>query len=178
MIEQEAVIRYLPLARTLAARLHAKLCAAYGFSVDELLSFALEGVLGALRTYDESRNVPLNSWVIRKADHKMLDGIRAHGPFRRRGGAQRHEILLLGGAQCHDSYLCRASQRRAAQAEARETIEWAIRSLNERDRRIIRLRWLDGKTFKEIASEVGLSESAAFYRHSLALKFVRERSSE
>jgi RNA polymerase sigma factor for flagellar operon FliA len=68
-------------------------------TLDDLRSFAQEGLLHAARTYDPSRGVPFRRWANLRIKGAMLDGVRQWGALPRRVYRQ------LQGAEAGDRML-------------------------------------------------------------------------
>jgi RNA polymerase sigma factor for flagellar operon FliA len=78
-------------ARQLARKLGAP-----SITIDDLRSFAREGLLAAARTFDESRGVPFRRWANLRIRGAIIDGVRQWGTLPRR---VYHELRALEAAE-------------------------------------------------------------------------------
>lgn len=71
----------IPLAEALARRMRKSLGTV--LSQDDAMALGREGAMNAARSYDPSRGIPFDAWVILRARGAILDGVRAMSPLPR-----------------------------------------------------------------------------------------------
>lgn len=108
----------------------------------------------------EWRGVPFGAWLMRIAAHAVADRWRQ---ARRQADLRRLEPV----EQTTDDDL-----------ERRVLLFSLVRSLPEDQRRVVRLRFVDQKTIREIATEMGRSEGAVKQLQFRALEGLRARMGE
>ncbi|MFI5627516.1 sigma-70 family RNA polymerase sigma factor [Nocardioides sp. NPDC051685] len=144
--EEDLVVRHLPVARSLAARYAGR-----GVEIDDLRQAARMGLVKAARRYDPARGeflsyaVPVANGEMRHCFREMARGVRTqpldddtHGPLAEQLGAPDPGF---------------------EQAEARVMVEDAIDRLDEADRMIIRLRFVEGLSQAEIGERIGATQA-------------------
>ncbi len=72
---QEAILKYLPLVKTLARSLAAS--TRFTIEVDELVSYGIFGLVSALKRFEPSRGVKFETYATTLIRGAMLDGLRA-----------------------------------------------------------------------------------------------------
>lgn len=72
---QEAILKYLPLVKTLARSLAAS--TRFTVEVDELVSYGIFGLMSALKRFEPSRGVKFETYATTLIRGAMLDGLRA-----------------------------------------------------------------------------------------------------
>jgi RNA polymerase sigma-70 factor (ECF subfamily) len=118
---------------------------------------------------------PFGAWLVRIAANLLVDywrsaWYRRHVPHARFGLKQDENAALLPGGIETDpgvTVVAREEQRRAA-----ETLAQSVAALTERQRQVLELRFLAGRSVTETAEILGLAEGAvkaATYRARLSL---------
>lgn len=144
--EEDLVVRHLPVARSLAARYAGR-----GVEIDDLRQAARMGLVKAARRYDPSQGeflsyaVPVANGEMRHCFRELARGVRTQhldddtqGPLAEQLGAPDPGF---------------------ERAEARMMVEEAIDRLDEADRMIVRLRFVDGLSQAEIGERVGATQA-------------------
>jgi len=144
--QDELVVRHLPVARSLAARYTGR-----GVEADDLRQAAQMGLVKAARRYDPAQGEFL-SYAVTMANGEMRHCFRelARGVRTQRLDDNPHGQLAeqLG-----------APDPGFERADARMMVEEAIDRLDEADRMIVRLRFVDGLSQAEIGERIGASQA-------------------
>jgi RNA polymerase sigma-70 factor (ECF subfamily) len=132
-------------------------------SVEDVLQETFQSAfatLGELKSTDEAS---FFAWLRAIARHRMLDALRRHKRKRRGGGlkqvaAQSSTDSMLG---LFDALACQSTPvRRASREEALACMHVALARLPEDYREVVRLRFLEDKSYKEVAQAMGRTEGA------------------
>ena len=101
MLRDRLVANYSPLARYVAGRIWAR--SAGPVDREDLVSWGLFGLLGAVETYDPTRPAKFETYAISKIRWSILDELRKTDPLPRtaRLRAQRVEHARCELAQCY-----------------------------------------------------------------------------
>jgi RNA polymerase sigma-70 factor, ECF subfamily len=132
--------------------------------VDDLLQEILLSVHRARDTYDGQR--PYKPWAFAIARFRLQDYLRAHYADLRRHAAELAAASDFGAGAVTGS------------VSADESISGAVRQLPAKQATILRLMYQEGYTAKEVAGQLGMSESAvkvAAHRAYRALRGKAER---
>jgi RNA polymerase sigma factor (sigma-70 family) len=141
---REALVeRYLPLARSLALRYQRSF-----ESIDDLFQVASVGLVKAVDGFDPDRGIAFSSYAV----PTILGEIKRH--FRDRTWAVRvprdlQELSLRVDGVCESGF---------ERAEDRATTEALMRMLTERERDILRMRFVEDMTQAEIGEVAGISQ--------------------
>jgi len=113
---------------------------------------------------DRSRpgEAPVLAWLYTVAQRRLADAARA----ARRGGESLAEL---------DSDRVRVVEGAEYGPGVAGTIGQAISALPERQRRVVVMKLLEGRSFAEIAAALGASEAACKMRFARGLEAVRDR---
>ena len=174
----ELVRRFMPLARQLAARY-----AGGGEPYDDLLQVACLALVRAIDRFDPDRGVAFSSfavptirgeikrhyrdrtWVVRvprelaerlnvseSAVHQAVLAGHAHSAMSLEvpRGEDDAELTLGETIQCHE--------RGYDVADARASLDWLLGTLCRRDREVLRLRFEEDLTQREIGLRIGVSQ--------------------
>ena len=76
--QQEAILKHLPLVRTLARSLAVS--TRFTVEVDELISYGVFGLVSALKRFEASRGIKFDTYATTLIRGAMLDGLRAMDP--------------------------------------------------------------------------------------------------
>jgi len=145
-LRADLVVRHLPVARSLAARYAGR-----GIEIDDLRQAARMGLVKAARRYDPSQGEFL-SYAVTVANGEMRHC------FREQARGVRTERL-------DDDTERPLSERLGTpdpgfeRAEARVIVEEALDQLDEADRTIVRLRFVDGLSQAEIGEKIGATQA-------------------
>jgi len=145
--------------------------------VDDMFSAALEGAATALHRYDESRGVPFASYAVTIIRCALLNEARAWDPLTRlerqkvrEGGEVPRVILSLDAVLCNEdgdeepigpAVLADAVDVEAEALVRVDARDWRrlVAMLSTRDRQVIRARFWQGLTHRELALRMGLTPS-------------------
>ncbi len=138
-----------------------------GVGIEELISIGTVGLIKAINTFNNDKNIKLATYASRCIENEILMFIRKHSSKKREVSFDEplsvdwdgNELLLsdiLGSES--DSV-----SRRMEDDEEKRILRAAVESLSERERIIIEMRYgLYGKkelTQKEVADTLGISQS-------------------
>ena len=171
------------LRKMIAARLDRRLAPRLDPSdiVQETLADAARKLPGYLR----DRPLPFYPWLFRLAAERLTRTHREHvaSSVRGIGREQRIDATLrdtANAAQLIDRLTANDTTpgRHAARAERRHIVATAITRMDQADREVLGLRYLDQLAFDEIAAVLGIGLSAANMRHLRALRRMRDTLKE
>ena len=138
-----------------------------GVGIEELISIGTLGLIKAISTFNNDKNIKLATYASRCIENEILMFIRKHSAKRREVSIDEplsvdwdgNELLLsdiLGSES--DSV-----SKRMEDDEERKILRNAVRTLSDRERVIIEMRYgLSGQnelTQKEVADALGISQS-------------------
>lgn len=138
-----------------------------GVGIEELISIGTVGLIKAISTFNNDKNIKLATYASRCIENEILMFIRKHSSKKREVSIDEplsvdwdgNELLLsdILGSE-NDSV-----SRKMEDDEEKRILRHAVRSLSERERNIIEMRYgLSGKnelTQKEVADLLGISQS-------------------
>jgi RNA polymerase sigma-70 factor (ECF subfamily) len=129
--------------------------------VDDLLQEILISIHKARHTYDGKR--PYTPWVYAIAKFRLQDHLRAHysDQLRHAGDLSEMEEFL------HEDV--------TESAISYESISGEVQKLPEKQATILRLMHQDGYTAKEVATKIGMKESAVKVAAHRAYKVLKEK---
>lgn len=128
--------------------------------VEDVLQETLMGIHKAKPTYDPSRSFA--TWVYAIARYKFTDYLRAR-ERRLNRFSEDAEIDNLSEIPKED------------QSEIQDLIEEALLGLKSRDRHIVHQLKIEGRSIKEVAQEMNMSESAVKVAAHRAYKTMKNR---
>lgn len=140
--QEDLVVRHLPVARSLAARYTGR-----GVEVDDLRQAARVGLVKAARRYDPEQGAFL-SYAVPMATGEIRHCFRDLARSARSQGADDELLEQMG-----------ESDPGFERAEARVIVEQAIGDLDETDRMILQLRFVDGLSQAEIGERIGATQA-------------------
>lgn len=152
-----------------ANRMHA--------DADDLRSAALEALLAAARTFDETRGVPFQSWAGLRMRGAMIDYVRSWRIIPRRVAKRLREA----GQEIHvtvpmDERLPDDSPRPddlVDEVKRAARIRAAVAALPPGQRAMIEGAYLDDQDHHDVAAALGISKSWASRHHTKALTRLR-----
>ena len=107
----------------------------------------------------------LETWIYRICTFELMNAIRR----------KRRAVHLHGGAESHGDLEWIPSRSEELPYRLRfEDLYRGLSRIPSKDERILRLKHYDGKTFEEIAGELGLTASGVKHHYYRALKLLRE----
>ncbi|BEU86666.1 RNA polymerase sporulation sigma factor SigH [Selenomonas sp. TAMA-11512] len=127
-----------------------------------------ESFLKAVRDYDFSRGTPFEGYVKRKVYGDLLTWFRS---VRRRWDREVTPSATESGEDFFD--LVEGDASPEASVVLRESLRQAIAVLTERERRILQLLYVEGRTLKEVSAAVALSVKGVFSARTRILKKLR-----
>ena len=166
------------LRRMIAARLDKRLAPRLDPSdvVQETLADAAKKLPGYLR----DTPLPFYSWLHRLAAERLARTHREHVKSQVRGIGREQRIDDPSrddatATQLVDRLTANETTpgRRAVREERRQLVAGAIARMDEADREVLGLRYIDQLAFDEIAAVLGVGLSAANMRHLRALRRLR-----
>jgi len=162
------------LRRMVAIRLDPGLAARVDAS--DIVQEALADAARKLDAYLARRPLPFFPWLRRLAGERLAKAHRRHRALRRAVG--REELPPLTDASIRDltRRLLDSNPSPSQDAERQEQVaraRSALARLNERDREVLVLRYLEHLTTAETAAVLGITEGAVKLRHLRALDRLR-----
>ena len=162
--------RLMSLAEIVARRLAAK----YPWiSFDDLKSYSYLGLLYADTIYDESRGLPYRDFVIIKGAYIAVDEMRSARVLSRGDLVTSIKIDRGNDTDCTDPFSDKANQ----EFESREFCHHLLSDLGESELRLLEMKYKERMTYSEIASVLGISESAVCLRHKKLIAILRRKAS-
>jgi RNA polymerase sigma-70 factor (ECF subfamily) len=166
------------LRRMIAARLDPRL--APRLDASDVVQETLADAAQRLPEYLSSRPLPFFAWLYRLAGDRLARTHRRHvastvrgiGREERIDGPSHDEataVRLLERLAANDT----TPGRRLAREERRGLLAGAIAKMDETDREVLALRYLDQLAFDEIAAVLAIGLSAAKMRHLRAVDRLR-----
>lgn len=127
-------------ARIVRGYVYARVSMADRPAVEDIVQDTLLAIHTKYRSYDPS--LPFLPWLRTVAHHKLVDHWR------------RRRVAFLVSIEESDADLVASS---VPQTDAAMTLEKLFETLSEKQRRIVRLARLEGKTMAEIAADLSIS---------------------
>lgn len=113
----------------------------------------------------DSRKGVLKNWICGVAKYNALDVLR-----------KRQRSIPTENLEDYAADMAVADEIRLIKEEAGEELDAALSVLNEIDKKMIQLHYLDGISIKEIALRFGLKEQTAYKRIERAIKKAGQQS--
>lgn len=123
-----------------------------------------ETIAEALANAPKFRSSSLGTWMKTTAKRKLIDCLRRANAQRRGGGMRRRTLKLSNRSSAAGISLPsrgRSPSSLAGRVEADALVRRSIARLPDRQRQSIELRFLQGKSIREVAEAMRLSEPAA-----------------
>ena len=140
---------------------------------DDLVAAGTYGLLDALGK--SAKRGPAFDWYARiRIQGAVVDELRAQDWLTRRERKQENAMSLVG---LDDLTLVDESASPYEQVErrmSRATLERAVKLLPDREANLVGWHYIDGITFREIASRLGVSQPRVSQLHTRALGRLRE----
>jgi RNA polymerase sigma-70 factor, ECF subfamily len=166
------------LRRMIAVRLDRRL--APRLDASDVVQEALADAAKRLPDYLRDRPMPFYPWLYRLAADRLAvthrnhitSAVRAVGREERIDGPGHYDMTvtrLVDRLEANDT----TPGRRAAREERRRMLTAAIEQLDQADREVLGLRYLDQLAFDEIAAVLDIGLSAVKMRHLRALERLR-----
>jgi RNA polymerase sigma factor (sigma-70 family) len=144
---------------------------------DDVHADALIGILDAIRHFDPARRLTQKAYVFVRAKGAAIDGIRQRNYVPRSGDHDRREPVSLD--MLFEDVLERgkwepiAAERGYDEVDAAETVPALLVQLSPRLRFVIEAYYFAGRSFADIAQELGVTESRVCQIRTLALRQMR-----
>lgn len=148
---------------------------------EEILSDALYGTAQALAHYDPSLGVPFGAYASARARGEVMDGIRRRSPLSRwdvAHGATRDTApqAALTPVPLEDWTVLIPAQREPSEYERgddRDQISRLLATLSPKQAQVLREHDLAGRYLRDIAADLGVTESRVCQIRTEALKKLR-----
>jgi RNA polymerase sigma-70 factor (ECF subfamily) len=167
------------LRRMIAARLDRRLTARVDPS--DVLQEALADAGQKLHQYVRERPLPFYPWLRRLAAERLALAHRRHIQVTGRtvrlerpdgpGLADSSDLLLIDRLVASGT----SPTGKVRREELRQRVRSALSALDEGDREVLILRYLEGLPFADVAARLAITENAAKVRHFRALERMRAR---
>ncbi len=170
-VEQQTKLaqEHVSLATQIAYRLSRR----YAWvGLDDLHSYAYIGISLAARAYDPSRGLPFDRFACSKAMFLAIDEMRKDGVLRRADSAALPQESSAISIELPDP----SAERDQEQLEAREFCAELFEKLNEQERQLLSMVYVEKLTYREIARVYRITESAVCLRLKSLLERLRKQS--
>lgn len=190
------VIEHQKMVHGLAARLRREL-SLHG-ELEDLVAFGFGGLLEAQRRFDPARGIRFQTFAYHRVRGAMLDGVRkmaylprrAHERLKETGSTPptvmpkaaatplekvfaRMSAGLTTAGPLHGSFGEESPEQQFLKNESIAQLLGALAGLSERQRKLIRGHYLEGRSLDAVARELGISKSWASRLHTGALRELR-----
>jgi RNA polymerase sigma factor (sigma-70 family) len=161
------VDQFLELARQVARRLQYMY---RWLAEDDVYSYALLGTSRALDVYDPARSSCMRGFVSQQARFMAIDEMRKDGTLRRHK-SRFQNVPLPADLTCPESE--DGAGQAPERAELRDSVEFLLKHIADKDRRLLLMYYADGMNFREIGAVLGRNESTICIRHKNLLERLR-----
>jgi RNA polymerase sigma factor for flagellar operon FliA len=181
----DSIHAYLPLVRRVAKKIARRTPASV--SLDELVSAGTLGLVQAMQRKDAAREDRFVAYAIMRIRGAILDELRSLDSLTRaeRARVRRGEAtaststISIEDASPHgaDGFANEDVVSMDAALERRDQVrrlKQAIAALPARERQILFMHQVDGRTLKDIGGELGVSEGRICQLHTRAMARLRE----
>ena len=164
------------LVRALAGRVHASLPKGSGIEMSDLIQAGNLGLLQAARTFRPETGAPLAGYAKFRIRGEMLDAVRRHSGPEIPGAPvpgcppNSQENTLETAISAPPEHSPQAS---LLARERAEILDQELERLPPRHRKVVRLRYKEELTLREIGALLHVNESRACQLHRSALKSLR-----
>lgn len=187
------VERFLPYAYGTAERLYRKLARSSDWDLGDLNSWAVEGLIQAVASFDPARKIKFTSFATQRIRGAIFDGLRNIDPaprlMRKRAqegletvpGKTSWETIRANQAWVGSDYTEPADLHESEiSCKANDLAFWqeALQGRSNVERIILLLYYREELTMKQIGESLGLSESRVSQIHSQLIVLLRERLSK
>ena len=150
-----------------------------GVPAEDMISIGTIGLIKAVNTFTPERSIKLATYASRCIGNEILMYLRKSSNRRQEASIDEplnvdgdgNELLLSDILGSDENQI---SQRLEQDAE-RAVLRRAVDSLSPRERQIMELRYLQGKTQMEVAQEIGISQAQVSRLEKGALSQFRTR---
>lgn len=124
------------------------------FSTGDVVHDVFVGVLRDLHTFEGHDGPSFQRFLTATVKHRLIDTIRFHEAARRDGRRVGHDLdVTAADAPSEDTSPIAVALRR----EESGSVHAALQDLPPRDRAVLELRYLQSKTYPEIAAALGIA---------------------
>ena len=145
--------------------------------VEDVLQVTLAEIADRIGDFVPQSEQSVGAWFRTIAKRNLTDLIRYHRAAKRGGGRQPAANRQSDSASLSQLLIDKSAitaSHVVSQEEAMAAVEVAIEQLPEEYQVVIRMRLMDDQSFKEIAEQVGRSESAARSIYFRAIQDLRQ----
>ena len=190
------ITQHEKMVHGLAARLRREL-SLHG-ELDDLVAFGFGGLLEARQRFDPARGVRFQTFAYHRVRGAMLDGVRKMAYLPRRAHERLRESAetpptarpraaptpldkvfarvsagLTTAGPLHGSLGDESPERKLLKDESITRLLGALAGLSDRQRKLVRGYYFEGRSLDDIAGELGISKSWASRLHTGALAELR-----
>lgn len=126
---------------------------------DDIIQNIFLRASSSLRSFDPERPFAVRRWLRRSALSMVIEAKRAHCRQKREGARGRLTFHLVASAPRPDAppmfAPARTPSSECGRTEAAETLRRALHELSENERRVLELRFVEGRTEDQIAQRIG-----------------------
>jgi len=163
------------VVRILAGKLYSRLPRNCGIDMADLVQAGSVGLLQAARTYEPEKGTPLAGYAKFRIRGEMLDAVRKNAENARLCVSSMANGAETKGVEDHGSAKRDLSpQSSLLRSERNALIRAEMSRLPGKYRRVIKLRYLDGLTHREIGGILNVNESRACQIHHDALSRLKQ----
>jgi RNA polymerase sigma-70 factor (ECF subfamily) len=133
----------------------------------------------SLVEYAQARPMPFYPWLRRLASQRLIDLQRRHLDAKRRSVHREEPLARINDSTVHElarHLLAHVAGPRTAilQSERRQQVQQALESLDETQRELLLMVYVEDLSLAEAATVLQITAEAARMRHFRALKRLRE----
>ena len=190
------ITQHEKMVHGLAARLRREL-SLHG-ELDDLVAFGFGGLLEARQRFDPARGVRFQTFAYHRVRGAMLDGVRKMAYLPRRAHERLRESAetpptarptaaptpldkvfarvsagLTTAGPLHGSLGDESPEQELLKDESITRLLGALAGLSDRQRKLVRGYYFEGRSLDDIAGELGISKSWASRLHTSALAELR-----
>ena len=137
---------------------------------EDIISEAWTSIWQSIETFKQQGPGSFHGWVSKIVKSKLVSCLRHERQGIRDSLRERSPESLLDYFYGSGTTPSRYASRR----EAAEALERAIDQLPFKQREIVRRRWIDGQTFRQIRESMGLTHGGTYRLHNEALEALRK----
>ncbi|MDE3196150.1 MAG: sigma-70 family RNA polymerase sigma factor, partial [Acidobacteriota bacterium] len=153
-----------------ASKLHSRLPRNCGVDMADLVQAGNVGLLQAARSFEPSKGTPLAGYAKFRIRGEMLDAVRKNAENTKHFPAPAGDVESREGVDEHPNPAGdRSPQAALLRRERNSLIHAELNRLPRKYRTVIRLRYLEGLTHREIGEALKVNESRACQIHHEAL---------
>jgi RNA polymerase sigma factor (sigma-70 family) len=155
----------------LMIRCSQKVCNNYkNYRAEELMSYAYEGLMDAIRQYDETKGVPFKNFAGMKIWSDCMNGVAGETKSWRKQMTISLELPVEDGMTLEDLLPC--IENSLNDVDFKDELGNITKGLSEKDKKIFAMR-LASMTIKEIAKKLKVGEKVLDNRWNRIRKKIR-----